>query len=410
MRGDIRRVAIYTYDAIVRRGQRQQGRVEAEHRDDAIRQLSKIGLHVVELQEVKSSIWTKEISFTQRTVKLVDFVAFARQFATLVRAGLPLVDALQVLVAQTRSKPLQAALSDVVQRVIEGNSLSDSFSHHPRVFPSLFVHMTHAGEVSGTLDEVLESTATLIEKQYQTTEKIKSAMIYPISVGVFSVLVTVFLLVKVLPMFVSEFQQEKLTLPLPTRIVLGVSHFLTHQWYVCPALLVLAVGTCLWMVRSPRALYLRDKWLLRVPVFGSLLQKDSVARLCRTLSLLFRSAVPTLQAMGITADVVQNRYIANTLRESREQLRAGESMVGPFEASDAFPPMVTQMIHVGERTGNLDEMLSKVADFYEAEVATMVDRLKQLMEPVMIAILAVVVGSIVLAAILPMFSLYQGLN
>lgn len=403
-------MAIYAYDAIVRRGQRQQGRVEAEHRDDAIRQLSRSGLHVVELHEVKNSVWTKEFSFAQGKVKQADFVAFGRQFATLVRAGLPLVDALQVLVEQTRSKPLQGALSDVVQRVTEGNALSDSLAQHPRVFPSIFVHMARAGEVSGTLDEVLESTATLVEKQYQTTEKIKSAMIYPISVCVFSVLVTLFLLVKVLPMFVSEFQQEHLILPLPTRIVLGASHLLTHQWYIFLAVLVVVVGLFLWVARSPRALYQKDKWLLRLPVFGPLLQKNSVARMGRTLSLLFRSAVPTLQAMSITADVVQNRYVANTLRESRERLRSGESMVAPFEANDAFPPLVTQMIHVGERTGNLDEMLSKVADFYEAEVATMVDRLKQLIEPIMIAVLAVVVGSIVLAAILPMFSLYQGLN
>lgn len=403
-------MAIFAYEAIVSRGERKQGRVEAENRNDAISQLSQSGLHVIDLREVKSSLWTKDISFLQPKVKQQDFVAFSRQFATLVRAGLPLVDSLQVLTAQTKSKPLQAALVDVTQRVVEGNALSDSFSQNLRIFPSMFVHMVHAGEVSGTLDEVLDSTATLIEKQYQTTEKIKSAMIYPISVSAFSVVVAVFLLVKVIPMFVNIFQQEHLTLPFPTRMVMDTSFFLVHCWYICIAILAGVVTGILLAVRNARALFLKDKWILRLPVFGPLLQKSAMARMGRTLSLLFRSAVPTLQAMSITADVIQNRYIANTLRDSREQLRMGESMVVPFEGNSAFPPMVTQMIHVGERTGNIDEMLGRVADFYEAEVATLVDRLKQMIEPIMIAVLAVVVGTIVLSAILPMFSLYQGLN
>lgn len=404
------KMAVYAYEAIVARGSRERGKVEAEHRDEAVRQLSEKGLHVVDMREVRDSVWTRELSIGRRGVKRADFVAFCRQFATLVRAGIPLVEALTVLTEQSRSAPLKTALGVVVASVIEGNSLSDSFAEHTRIFPPMFIQMVRAGEIGGTLDEVLETTATYEERQHEIAEKIKSAMVYPISVSVFAIVVSIFLLVRVIPTFVTVFQAQHLTLPLPTRIVLGFSFFMTHRWYLVLAILA-AIGVAIyWLYRNPKNLYLRDKYMLRIPVFGELMQKSAVARTARTMSMLFHSAIPALQAITITADVVHNRYISNTLRDARDNLSGGGSISEGLRESDAFPPMLTQMIRIGEQTGNLDEMLGKVADFYESDVETMVDRLRQLIEPIMIAILAVIVGTIVLSALLPMFSLYQGLD
>ncbi|EPZ44128.1 MULTISPECIES: type II secretion system F family protein [Alicyclobacillus] len=403
-------MAVFTYEGIVSRGHRQRGRVEAEHRDEALYQLTQQGIHVVQIEEVKNSVWTKEITFGRKKIKPDEFVVFCRQFATLIRAGIPVVESLQVLAEQARSKDFRFALDSVMERVTDGTALSESLAQHPKIFPQMFVQMVHAGEVSGTLDDVLESTATYVEKQHETTEKIKSAMVYPVSVSIFSIAVAIFLLVRVIPTFVTVFQDQHLTLPLPTRIILALSFFVTHRWYIVLSIIVVLCAAILIASRNPKNLYLKDKWILRIPVFGTLLQKAAVARTTRTMSMLFRSAVPALEAISITADAVDNRYIASTLRDAREHLQSGESIVEPLRANDAFPPMVTQMIRIGEQTGNLDDMLGKVADFYEADVATMVDRLRQLIEPVMIAFLAVVVGGIVLAALLPMFSLYQGLG
>lgn len=403
-------MAFFTYEALVSRGVRQSGRIEAEHRDEAIRKLAEDGLHIIKMKEVKLSFWTKDIEFGKKRVKQADFVAFCRQFATLVRSGIPLVESLQVLTEQTRSKHLKQALLDVTDSVIEGTALSDSFSAHPTIFPQMFVQMIYAGEISGTLDEVLDDTATYTEKQHETAEKIKSAMVYPASVGIMAVLVSIFLLIRVIPTFVTAFQSQHLTLPLPTRIVLGISFFFTHRWYIAIIVLAVLVAAGFWGYQYPEVRNRKDRYILRIPIFGGLLQKNAMARLARTLSILFRSAVPALQALTITADVVGNRYLASTLLEARERLRSGESIVDPLRESEAFPPLFTQMVRIGEQTGNLDEMLAKIANFYEADVATMVDRLRQLIEPVMIAFLAVVVGGIVLSALLPMFSLYQGID
>ncbi|GMA63386.1 type II secretion system F family protein [Alicyclobacillus fastidiosus] len=223
---------VFSYEAIIERGTRASGRVEAAHREDAARQLASKGLHVVRLREVNPTIWTKEIEIGRRRVKQEDFVSFCRQFATLVRAGIPLVESLQALTEQTRNKQLASALLDVTDRVVEGQVLSDSFAVHPRVFLNLFVQMIHAGEVSGTLDEVLDSVASYTEKQHETIEKVKSAMVYPISVSVSAIAVAIFLLVRVVPTFVNVFQNQHLVLPLPTRILLAISFFITHRLYL----------------------------------------------------------------------------------------------------------------------------------------------------------------------------------
>lgn len=400
----------FRYQCLVGRGRRETGQIEAEHRVDAIQQLLNRGLYVIELEEVRPSLLTMEIQFGKHKVAQSDFVVFCRQFATLVRAGIPLVESLQVLMQQTRNKRFKATLLDVCDHVTDGTALSDSFALHPRIFPNMFVQMVRAGEISGTLDEILESMATYTEKQQETAEKVKSALVYPISVSVFAMFVCIFLLVRVIPTFVTVFHSQHLVLPLPTQVILALSSIATHQWYYGLIALVIVLFGIFVLSRIERVTMWKDRYVLRIPVFGQLSHKVNIARTARTMALLFRSTVPVLQTMSITADVVSNRYIAATLRDARDSVQDGKALYARLAESDAFPPMLTQMIRVGEQTGSLDEMLSKIADFYEGDVETMADRLRQLIEPIMIVFLAVVVGGIVLSAILPMFSLYQNMG
>ncbi|GMA51866.1 hypothetical protein GCM10025857_32230 [Alicyclobacillus contaminans] len=245
------------------------------------------------------------------------------------------------------------------------------------------------------------------EKEHYTREKVKSALTYPTIVSVLAVCVTVFLLVKVVPTFVSVFASFNVQLPLPTRIVLGVSHFFVHQWYVVLALLIAVVGGYKLAVRNRTGRYWRDYVLLKTPVFGQLVLKSSVARMGRTLSSLLSSGVPIIQALRLSAEVVENEVIRRALQDSEESLTTGQTLSDPYERSKLFPPLVIQMIKVGEETGNLDFMLTKIADFYETETEAMVDRMKSLLEPLLMLVLSVIVGTIITAVLTPMFSLYS---
>ncbi|GLG02062.1 secretion system protein [Alicyclobacillus hesperidum subsp. aegles] len=406
-------MGVYQYEAMAVRGKRSQGRIEAEDEAAAVRQLSEQGLYVVELRPVDESIWTREINVDLGLfsgVKREQFVPFCRQFATLVRAGVPLVNALEVLHEQTEKGVLKSAIAQVGASVRDGRPLWESLAEYPRVFPALFVQMVRAGEASGTLDEVLENTAGYQERQRETVEKIRSAMIYPIVVAVMAVFVSIFLLLRVIPTFVTVFAAQHLQLPWPTRVVLGASSLVSHRWYIGLSVFVVLVAAVLFVNRHGPSLYWRDRLLLRVPVFGQLFEKRAMAQVSRTLAMLFHAALPALQAIALSADAVGNRYVARALRQVRDALGDGGSLSGALRETGAFSPMMVQMVRVGETTGQLDEMLGKVADFYESELAMFVDRLKQLMEPLLTALLAGVVGIIVLAALLPMFSLYQGMS
>lgn len=397
----------YAYQAIRNGGGRQKGQIEAASRQRAIDLLHEQGALVVDLKEVRDSIWTRDLNLGTKKVQPQEFVAFCRQFATLIRAGVTMGDALRIMAEQVDGKILRLSLLDVTQQVQQGAQLSDSMEAHKNVFPPIFTHMIRAGEISGSLENVLDQLAIYMEKQYYTIGKIKSALTYPISVAIFAVLVTIFLLVKVIPTFVSIFAQQKISLPLPTRLVLNVSHVFIQDWYLITAAGIIFIFLIMYFMKSKKGHFLFDRWKLKIPIFGQLFLKGSIARMSRTLSTLFASAVPTLQAFTIAANVVGNDFIAQIMRDSRDALRSGGSMVDPLKTTNVFPPLVVQMIAIGEQTGSIDEMFAKIADFYEADVDHLVDRLKPMIEPLMIVFLAVVVGTIVLAAILPMFSLYQ---
>ncbi|MFE7063086.1 type II secretion system F family protein [Sutcliffiella sp. NPDC057660] len=385
---------------------KREGAVISASRREAFVKLKEEGVRVLQMDEVPESIFTKDITIGN-PVKLRDFVVFLRQFSTLIRAGVPVVEATHVLANQTESKVLKRSLLDVEEELRQGNSLSTATAKYPKIFSAMFINMIKAGEASGAIDDTLDRLATQYEKQNETKQKIISALTYPMVLGVIAIAVVIFLLVGVVPTFVAMFADFSADLPLITRFVLGASEWMQVFWWVILLFFALFASGIGFARKQKQSKYYLDYFLLRMPIFGKLLQKASIARLTRTLSSLLTSSVPILQAISIVEKIAENEVIARVLEEARGSLEKGESLTTPMKAHWAFPPLVTQMISIGESTGSLDSMLEKIADFYEKEVDNATDRLKSLIEPLMIVVLAVIVGTIVTSILVPMFDIFN---
>ncbi|WP_191269770.1 type II secretion system F family protein [Neobacillus kokaensis] len=398
----------FKYSGRDRKGKRQ-GTVNATSKREAMVKLNGEGIRVIEITEVPETLLTKDLSFGN-PVKLQDFVIYLRQFATLLKAGVTVVEATSILAHQTESKALKRALFDVEQELREGNPLSQAVSKHNKIFNSMFVNMVTAGEVSGNLDGTLERLAEDFEKQHYTKQKIVSALTYPAVIGILAIGAVIFLLVSVVPTFVKMFDDMGAELPGITKFVLASSEFMQSFWWLLALIVICFVLILMYIKKNKKTKYFLDYALLKMPIFGNVLQKVALARMMRTLSTLFSSSVPILQAMSIVEKIVENEVISKVIRESRNTLEKGLSMTEPMEKHWAFPPLVTQMISIGEETGALDAMLSKIAEFYEKEVEQVTDRLKSLIEPIMIVLLAGVVGVIVLSIMMPMFSMFDQMS
>ncbi|ANC78583.1 type II secretion system F family protein [Fictibacillus phosphorivorans] len=399
-------MAQFSYVGRDKSGKKRTGSVLGLSKREAVLKLKEKGIAVTEVQEMKQTLFNKEISLGS-PVKSQQFVIFLRQFATLLRAGVSVVDSTSIMAAQTESKALQKVLADVEEELRQGNPLSNAMSRHRNVFPPMVINMVSAGEAGGSLDDTLDQLATYFEKQHYTKQKIISAMMYPMIVGVVAVFVVIFLLAKVVPTFAAMLQEAGGELPAITRFVLGASDFVQGFWWLLLIFLVLFYLALLIIRKNKSSRYYFDYVILKVPIFGKLLQKSALARMTRTLSSLFSSSVPILQSLSIVEKVVENEVVAKVIRESRSSLETGQRLTEPMKNHWIFPPLVTQMISIGEETGSLDEMLAKVADFYEKEVETGTDRLKALIEPLMIVFLASVVGTIVVSVMVPMFEIYK---
>lgn len=398
-------MARYKYTGRDRRGKRQ-GTVFAASKREAMTKLKEDEIRVIELTEVPETLLTKDISIGN-PVKLQHFVIYLRQFATLLKAGVTVVDATGILAYQTESKALKKALFHVEQELREGNPLSEAVSKHSKIFTPMFINMVRAGEVSGNLDETLERLAEHFEKQHYTRQKIVGALTYPAVIGVVAIAVVIFLLVSVVPTFVTMFADMGGELPAITKFVLAASEFMQSFWWLIALIVIVMIVLIAYIRKNKETKYYLDFMLLRMPILGKMLQKAVLARMMRTLSSLFTSSVPILQAMQIVEKVVENEVVAKVIRESRFSLEKGRSMTEPMKAHWAFPPLVTQMISIGESSGALDSMLTKIAEFYEKEVETATDQLKSLIEPLMIVVLAGLVGTIVLAIMVPMFEMFN---
>jgi type IV pilus assembly protein PilC len=339
------------------------------------------------------------------SIKMRDIVIFTRQFSTMINSGLPLVQALDILATQSENPALKDTTRQVVFDVESGNTVADALRKHPKAFTELYVNMVAAGEAGGILDTILMRLAVFMEKNDALVRKVKGAMIYPaVIMSVAAIAITV-LLIFVIPTFQKMFTSAHIELPLPTRVVIGLSHLLTSYWW----LFLLAIGAAVFAIRryyaTPDGKLAIDRLLLKAPVLGDVLRKSAVSRFTRTLGTLISSGVSILDGLEITAKTSGNRVIQDAIMESRASIAGGETIAAPLKKSQVFPPMVISMISVGEQTGGLDEMLTKIADFYDEEVDAAVSGLLALMEPVMIVFLGVVVGGMVIAMYLPIFDM-----
>jgi type IV pilus assembly protein PilC len=382
-------------------GDIQSGEIELPSKDEVLAFLHRQKLIPVSVRE-KSRELTLRIG---TGIKTRDIVIFTRQFATMINSGLPLVQSLDILAEQTENKVLRKTIQDVLYDVESGHTLADALGRHPRVFTDLFVNMVAAGEAGGILDTILLRLATFLEKNDALIRKIKGAMIYPAVVLSVAVGAVAILLIFVIPTFQEMFASVGVPLPMPTRMVIGLSAFLTGYWWAVVGVVMVAIVLIRQTYRTDGGRLAMDRLLLALPLLGDLQRKAAVARFTRTLGTLVSSGVSILEGLEITARTAGNRVIHDAVMGSRASIAGGETIAGPLKESGVFPPMVVQMINVGEQTGGLDEMLDKIADFYDEEVDAAVAALLSALEPIMIVFLGVIVGGMIVAMYLPIFDM-----
>jgi type IV pilus assembly protein PilC len=398
----------YAYRVRTKEGRVVEGKMEADGEGAVAARLRSQGLVPVQISKDSKVSMKMEINILPKKVKLKDLAVFSRQFATMINSGLSLLRTLNILAEQTENPKLAETIKALRDDVERGSSLSAAMSKHPKVFNTLFVSMVKAGETGGQLDTVLMRVADSYEADYKLRQKVKSAMTYPVMVAGIAVVLVIVMLIFIVPTFAGMFQDLGGELPLPTQILLTVSQ---QAKIIVPVFIVLSIAGFIGYRKGREKnadFRLRaDKLKLRIPVFGDLFQKIALSRFARTLALLLRAGVPVLQALDIVAESTGNEVLARAAHDVRESVRSGESMAGPLTKHQVFPPMVVQMIAVGEDTGALDEMLDKIADFYDQEVESTTESLTSLIEPIMIAVLGSIVGAMVIALYMPMFKIYD---
>lgn len=392
----------FTYSARALNGEILTGEIDLPSREEVIAYLRRQRLVPIAVRAKP-----KEISLPLGGIKTRDIVVFTRQFATMINAGLPLVQSLAILAEQTENPRFRKVIAEVQHDIEAGQTLADALRKHPKVFSELYVNMVAAGEAGGILDVILNRLALFLEKNDRLVRKVKGSLTYPAVMIVVVILATTVLLWKVVPVFAAMFAESGLTLPLPTRIVLAISAFLQKYILFLVAGLVALGFAVRQYYRTPGGRLTIDRLLLRVPVIGPLIRKTAVARFTRTLGTLVSSGVPILDGLEITARTAGNRVIHDAVMRARQSIAGGATISEPLRETKVFPPMVVQMINVGEQTGNLDEMLTKIADFYDDEVDVAVGSLTSIIEPVLIVIMGVIIGGMVVAMYLPMFDLIK---
>ena len=405
----------FVYEVRDATGQLRRDTLEAQNLRMATQRLQEQKMTVISIKEKASGGGQEGISGFFSKMKKVNeqaLTVFSRQFATMINAGLAMVRCLDILSEQTDDKKLQQVLIQVRRDVEGGSTLSNALHKHPQVFSTLYTSMVKAGEMGGVLDEVLERLAGFMEKDFSLKKKVKSALTYPVVILVMAMGIVFFLVTYILPTFVTLFEGMSLKLPLPTQILIVVTKGARNPMVFIPCFF-LAVGLAFVINqygKTPGGKKQFDMLKLNVPIFGMLNRKVSISRFCRTLGTLLSSGVPIMQALEIVGKASGNEIIAITVTKVRESIREGESIASPLGASGMFPPMVTQMVAVGEETGNLDAMLSKIADFYDTEVEYMLASLTSMLEPIMIVGMGGVVGFIVISVFLPLYQLIGNLG
>jgi type IV pilus assembly protein PilC len=397
----------YAYKVRDRRGRFVKGTVAADSMTAVAEKLRSMGYLPLEISPTNAGM-QREISIgLPHRVKLKDLAVFSRQFSTMINAGLSLLRLLTILAEQSENPELQRVLRQVKQDVETGSSLSAAFARHPKTFPALMINMTRAGETGGFLDTTMRQIAENFEAEVKLRSKVKAAMTYPIVVFILAILMCIGMLIFIVPVFEGMFEDLGGELPLPTKILVMMS---SGMRFAGPVLLVaLVVAVFLWRKhgRSEKVRNIVDPLKLKLPVFGKLFQKIALSRFARTLGTLLSSGVPILQSLEIVSESTGSVVISRALRSVQDSVRQGESISGPLSQHDVFPPMVVQMMASGEETGALDEMLHKISEFYDQEVEATTESLTALIEPLMIAFLGAVVGSMIVALYLPIFKVFD---
>ncbi len=396
---------MFAYTARSANGDLKSATMEAQSKDDVISQLRRQRLTLVKIED-ESKKKSKKVG----RIKTRDIVIFTRQFSTMINSGLPLVQALDILSKQTDNKALAGVTRDVVFDVESGHTLADALRKHPKAFSELYVNMVAAGEAGGILDTILMRLATFMEKNDALIRKVKGAMIYPGVIMSVAFIAVTTLLLFVIPVFQNMFGSVGLALPLPTRVVIGASQLLKGYWWLFAGVLAGLAVAGRKFYATPNGKLAIDKAMLHVPILGGVLRKSAVSRFTRTLGTLISSGVSILDGLEITAKTAGNRVIQDAIMASRASIAGGDTIAQPLAKSKVFPPMVISMISVGEQTGGLDEMLSKIADFYDEEVDAAVSGLLAALEPIMIVFLGVVVGGMVVAMYLPIFDMINAVQ
>lgn len=399
----------YTYIAVDQKGKEKRGKMEAENRDEVSQQLKKDGLFPVEIKE--QGVLNKDLDFSiGKKVKPRDLSVFCRQFVSITQAGVPMKEALQMMTEQTENKWLKKATADVLLNVEKGNTLADSMAAIPDVFPPMLVNMVAAGESSGSLDMSFERMATHFEKEAKLKATIRKATIYPI-ILIFAVIgVVAVMLLYVIPIFIDMFADLDIEMPAITMFVMNSSKWMTSHWYVVLAIIVGVVVAYKLIYKTTQGRLTIDRIKMKMPLFGKLTVKTACSQFARTMSTLLMSGISTIDALETTSKIVNNIHYTNAMLKAREEVMKGIPLSEPLEASGIFPPMVYHMTGIGEETGNVEEMLEKMADYYDEEVEMTTQSVLAAMEPIIILFMALIIGTLVIAVISPIASMYNGLD
>ncbi len=398
-------MATFVYKVRDRSGKIFTGNMEGENKNSVVSRLREMDYFIASVNEKKrSGLLSYQINLFQG-VKLRDLTIFYRQFATMVNAGLTLVSSLGILVEQVENKTLSGVIKTVKSDVEAGSTLADAFLKHPKIFTELYISMVRAGEVGGVLDEILNKIADLMEKEFALRQKIKSAMSYPSFIAGAAVIMSIFMLAFILPQFVGVFAQFGGKLPALTLFFVTLTVLFNKFWYLFLLVFAGLIAAFLAYIRTPNGKLNFDKFKLGAPIFGEINRKGAVSRFTRILGTLIKSGVPILEALSVSSNAIGNLVISSAVLGAKIKIKEGQSISGPLAASGVFPPMVTQMIMVGEESGELEEMLANVAKFYDDEVDRSVERLTAIIEPLMMAFIALTVGVMIIAMYLPIFGM-----
>ncbi|SNR86411.1 type IV pilus assembly protein PilC [Anaerovirgula multivorans] len=398
----------YKYKAVTSIGQTVEGTYSADSKDEVLRILREKQQLPIKIEEERSrSKKMTELTYFKPRVKVKDLTVFCKQFYTMLHAGMSLSNCLEVLMDQTENKTLKNVIGDVFTQVQKGTVLSEAMKKHGKIFPPILISMVEAGELTGTLDNVLAKMAEHFEKENKINSKIKGAMMYPIILSIVAITVVIFLLIFIMPTFIGMFTSSGVALPLPTRMLLSFSNVLTSFWYIFLLLIIGMIFLFNRMINTDDGKRAYDRLKFKIPIIKGSITKIVTSRFTRTLSSLLSSGIPIIPALEASANVTNNKVVTDGIEMVVEDIRKGISLATLFKKMKVFPPMMISMVSIGEESGSLDSMLSKTADFYDQELEAAIQQMVSLLEPVMIVVMALIIGFIVIAMMLPMFDMMQ---